>query len=68
MLTAFTDTTVDNEARLAFKYAGHRGITGTPQFVVNGVHTPDVAGYDKGQWEKYLTQLIMDTSLGKDEL
>ncbi len=65
MMSAFTDSSVDNEARLAFKYAGHRGITGTPQFVVNGVHTPGVASYTKDQWESYLKQFLTGT---RDEL
>lgn len=56
-MKAFTDATVDHEARYAWKYAASRSITGTPQFIVNGVIVPDApATYD--QWIAFLDGLL----------
>ena len=68
VMTAFTNSKIDNDARYAFKYAGHRGITGTAQFIVNGVHDPDAAGYNADQWKAFITSLMKNEPLNKEEL
>ena len=54
-------------ARYAWKYAASRGITGTPQFIVNGVIVPD-APDGKAQWEEFINKLLASPALDKSEL
>jgi len=58
VMEGFTDATVTMDARYAWKYGASRGITGTPQFLVNGVHTPDAPTYTMAQWKQFLDQLL----------
>ena len=50
------------DSRYAWKYAAYRGITGTPQFIVNGVQVPDAAEFDQKQWEEYIGKLVDEPS------
>lgn len=67
ILSGFTDPTVVENARYAWKYAASRGITGTPQFIVNGVNVPD-APDGKEQWEDFINKLLASPALDKSEL
>ena len=68
ILSGFTDSLVVENSRYAWKYAAFRGITGTPQYIVNGVIVPDASGYDKSQWEDYINKLLASPALDKSEL
>ena len=61
------DELVVQDARYAWKYAASRGITGTPQYIVNGVQVPDPPG-SKTEWEDYINKLLASPALGKYEL
>ena len=58
VVEGFTDPTVTMLARYAWKYAASRSMTGTPQFIVNGVHVPDAPGYDTNQWQQFIDGLL----------
>ena len=58
VLAGFTDQVVTDLARYAWKYAASRAITGTPQFLVNGVHIPGAPDFNKQQWETFIDQLL----------
>lgn len=58
IMNGFTDEMVDYKSRYAWKYAASRGITGTPQFIVNGVNAPELSGYTKEQWEQFISKLL----------
>lgn len=59
ILLGFQDMIITEKARYAWKYAAHRGITGTPQFIVNGVRAPELQGYDSAvQWEQFISKLL----------
>lgn len=64
-MKGFDDMRVVTDSRYAWKYAASRGITGTPQFIVNGVIVPGASEYDQKQWEDYIKQLIDTPSFGK---
>lgn len=56
ILSGFQDRAVFDKARYAWKYAAYRGVTGTPQFIVNGV---GAAGYNTvDQWEEFISKLL----------
>ena len=57
-MSGFTDEVVVEKARYAWKYAASRGITGTPEYIVNGVVAPNVQSFKKQEWEDFLTKLI----------
>lgn len=57
-MEGFSDATVTMDARYAWKYAASRGVTGTPQFLVNGVHVPDAAEYTMAEWEQFIDMLL----------
>ena len=58
VLAGFTDSVVTDLARYAWKYAASRAITGTAQFLVNGVHMPDAPDFTKPQWEELINRLL----------
>ena len=60
VLAGFADSQVTTEARYAWKYAASRGITGTPQFIVNGVHVPTAADFTAPEWEKLIGGLLAE--------
>lgn len=57
-MSGFEDEVVVEKARYAWKYAASRGITGTAQFIVNGVSVPEAGSYDKDQWEQFVNKLL----------
>lgn len=57
-MEGFTDATVTMDARYAWKYAASRGTTGTPQFLVNGVHVPDAPEYTMAEWQQFIDTLL----------
>lgn len=58
VIEGFSDAVVSMDARYAWKYAASRGMTGTPQFLVNGVHVPMAAEYSVTQWNMFLDELL----------
>ena len=58
LMAGFSSEVADYKSRYAWKYAASRGITGTPQFIVNGVSAPDVSGYSKQQVEELIDKLL----------
>lgn len=56
-MSGFSDSLVVENARYAWKYAASRGITGTPQFIINGVQVtqpPD----GKDAWKEFINKLL----------
>ena len=58
VLEGFSDPVVSMDARYAWKYAASRGMTGTPQFLVNGVHVPTAADFSVTEWKMFLNELL----------
>ena len=58
IMSGFSDEVVVENARYAWKYAASRSITGTPEFIVNGVIVPEAGGYDKEKWEDFINKLL----------
>lgn len=58
IMSGFSMEEVSMKARYAWKYAASRGITGTPEFIVNGVKAPEASGYNKDQWEQFINKLF----------
>ena len=58
MNNGFIDSLIDHRSRYAWKYACSRGITGTPQFLINGVQVPDASGFNPQEWKKFLDDLL----------
>lgn len=67
-MSGFTDSLVVEDARYAWKYAASRGITGTPQYIVNGVQVPDGSSFSKTQWEDFINKLVSSPARNKAEL
>ncbi len=58
-MSGFDDEVMVEKARYAWKYAASRGITGTPQFIVNGVIAPEAAEFNSIiEWENFIDELI----------
>ena len=57
-MLGFTDEVIVERARYAWKYAASRGITGTPQYLVNGVAAPQVQSFKKQEWMDFLHKLL----------
>ena len=57
-MEGFSDATVTMDARYAWKYAASRGMTGTPQFLVNGVNVPDAPEYTAAKWGEFIDSLL----------
>jgi len=57
-MSGFMDEVVVEKARYAWKYAASRGITGTPEFLVNGVSAPDAGGYSREGWNQFIAKLL----------
>ena len=68
ILSGFTDSLVVEDARYAWKYAASRGITGTPQYIVNGVQVPDAPKYSRTQWEQFINKLVASPAMDRSEL
>ena len=66
-MSGFTDSVVVEDARYAWKYAASRGITGTPQYIVNGVQVPD-APDSKSEWEDFINKLMASPAVNRSEL
>ena len=60
MLKGFDDDVIVRRSRYAWKYAAHRGITGTPMFIINGVHYPDASGFTINEWNKCIDNLMQN--------
>ena len=58
ILNGYQNRDLDLSARLAWKYACSRGVTGTPTFIVNDVIVPEASGFDLKQWNAYLYNLL----------
>lgn len=56
----YDDEVIVRRSRYAWKYAAHRGITGTAQFIVNGVHYPDGADYTADDWKKMIDEMVKE--------
>lgn len=56
-MAGFEDEVIVENARYAWKYAASRGITGTPEFIVNGVNAPDVPDSKEG-WVTFINKLL----------
>ncbi|CAH1802404.1 unnamed protein product [Owenia fusiformis] len=52
-----SDDTLENNARVAWKYGCSRGVAGTPTFFVNGVFV-DAASWDEGKWHSFIDELL----------
>ena len=63
ILQGFDDNVIVQKSRYAWKYGCSRGISGTPQFLVNGVHMPDGPDYTASQWEAFIDTLIAANSV-----
>jgi hypothetical protein len=51
---ALSNSTYDYNLRISWKYAASKGITGTPQFMVNGIWTPSASNCDTVQcWSDF---------------
>ena len=59
-LQGFDDSVIVRRSRYAWKYAASRGISGTPQFIVNGVHYPDGQDYNTDDWKKTIDSLLAE--------
>ncbi len=68
ILSGFTDSLIVEDARYAWKYAASRGITGTPQYIVNGVQVPDAPDYSQSQWEGFINKLVASPAVDRSEL
>ena len=58
ILEGFQDSTLYYASVYDWKYAASRTITGTPQFIVNGVVVPDAQGYNFAQWKTFIDGLL----------
>lgn len=57
-MSGFDDGVVVRKSRYAWKYAASRGITGTAQFIVNGVIDPQGPEYSIDDWHKMIQALL----------
>lgn len=57
-MAGFKDAGIVEKSRYAWKYAASRGITGTPEFIVNGVIASSVQDFNKDQWESFIHKLL----------
>lgn len=57
-MSGYSDEVVVGKSRYAWKYAASRGITGTPEFIVNGVIASEAHGYKKEDWESFIDKLL----------
>ena len=57
-MEGFTDDVVTMDARYAWKFAASRSVTGTPQFIVNGVHVPSAQGFTAADWIEFINSLL----------
>lgn len=56
---ALNNKTYDYNLRVSWKYAASKGITGTPQYMVNGIWTPGASNCDTVQcWQDYFAGLF----------
>ncbi len=56
ILSGFSDGVIVENARYAWKYAASRGISGTPSFLVNGVHAE--VNNTVTAWTTYIQKLL----------
>lgn len=56
-MKGFTNSIIDRRSRNAWRYGAHRGITGTPQYIINGVHDPMAPELDIDGWKKMIDGL-----------
>ena len=58
VLDALDNSTYDYDLRISWKYASSKGITGTPQFMLNGVWVPSASNCETAEdWEAYFNSL-----------
>lgn len=62
-VNAYADPTLNNNARISWKYGCSRGVSGTPFFFVNGVLTDASADWSLSQWQALIDPLLADPSL-----
>ncbi|XP_019862027.1 PREDICTED: uncharacterized protein LOC105315512 [Amphimedon queenslandica] len=58
VMAGFKSERVDTKSRNAWRYAASRGITGTPQYIINGVHDYDAVKLDFDGWKKMIDDLM----------
>lgn len=58
IMEGFVDKVVTMDARYAWKYAASRSLTGTPQFIVNGVHVPTAPEFFISDWTDFINSLL----------
>ena len=58
VMEGFSDSVVTMDARYAWKYAASRAVTGTPQFIVNGVIVPTAPSFSLDQWTTFISSII----------
>ena len=56
--TAYNNGTLNNNARLSWKYGCSRGVSGTPFFFINGVLAPAGADWTLSQWQALIDPLL----------
>lgn len=57
-IQALNDKTYDYNLRVSWKYATSKGITGTPQYMVNGVWAPEASSCSTAQdWQNFFSSL-----------
>ena len=48
----------ENDVWVSWRYALSRGMTGTPQYIVNGIWVPDATGFESVKdWETFFKSL-----------
>ena len=56
--SSLNNITYNYDLRISWKYAASHGITGTPQYLLNGVWIPDAAYYTTvNQWQTFFSSL-----------
>ena len=58
VMAGFKSERIDTKSRNAWRYAASRGITGTPQYIINGVHDPTAVKLDFDGWKKMIDDLM----------
>ncbi|XP_065843150.1 uncharacterized protein [Oscarella lobularis] len=61
VLAGFKDNHVYELSVMSWKYAAAQSITGTPEFIVNGVEVPNASTFIKEDWIKFIESLLKAT-------
>jgi hypothetical protein len=58
ILNSLNDNSYGYNLRISWKYAASKGITGTPQYMVNGILTPNASNFETAQdWTDFFNSL-----------